>query len=255
MHHKALTAACLALAGLSSGLCAQGDSLDGLWGLCVSGDVSMRNTHDIAEYAAKDSAGLPDTYTYLDYSLRLRHHVGDSLYLGLEVDSLFKDARLSPADGVTDSFDWPAVYPGLLAGWTLYRGAASFVAVEASAGWVFLTDATYSRETAAGRTEGTFKGSGFGATAGLTGTWFVVPSLGLELMLGWRQANLEHIEAGLNNGGGIDTPRAGSPRVDYSGPVARLGLSINWGVNRLWTEWDEAAPQPAGPPATGPAAP
>jgi hypothetical protein len=74
------------------------------------------------------------------------------------------------------------------------------------------------------------------------GRWFVLPSVGLELQAGWRDAKISASVAQGSTGGS-------SPDVDFGGPFAKAGLTFLWGLRNPWGE--SAPPEaPAPPPSS-----
>jgi hypothetical protein len=218
--------------------------LKGHWSLDLGASIDNMATSDVLSLYPAGSQALPDYNTFVGYSLQARYHVSDALYLGAAFDILDKGYEISTPGGVTEDYAWNAMAPQALVGWSFYRAPSRFLAAQAGLGWLWLYNSTYSQQSPGGQLDGNYAGNGPALSGCLTGTWFLIPSVWLDLSLGYRWAMAEGISAGP----GVPTPSS----IDFSCPLIRLGLSINWGMADAWGNWGAEAPSIS--PALAPAA-
>jgi|GEM_PF-6737795 hypothetical protein len=221
--------------------------LAGHWSVDLGASIDNMGTSDVLSLYPAGSQALPNYNTFVGYSLQARYHLSDALYLGAAFDILDKGFEISTTTGAgtnTEDYAWNAMAPQALVGWSFYRAPGRFLAAQAGLGWLWLYNSTYTLNAPGGQVNGNYSGSGPALTACLTGTWFLIPSVGLDLSLGYRWAEALSVGAGP----GVPAPSS----IDFSCPLFRLGLSLNWGMADPWGTWGAEAPSPS--PALAPQA-
>jgi hypothetical protein len=211
--------------------------LEKTWGFTLDLDVNNPSNDDLLAHYPKASTSFPSSSTFMDYSIKGRYHFSNALYSGLELDSLHKTYELKIGNGFAkETFDWNALYPSILMGWSFFRGENSWLGVEASAGYITLYQSRYIYEGPT-PSKGKFEGSAFSGTLGLSGTWALLPAIGVDIMGGYRLARINNVQAPFDDGSGQKLNYDGSqPFIDFSGLIARVGLSFNWGMPDPWGE-------------------
>ena len=234
--------------------------LAGHWSVDLGASIDNMSTSDVLSLYPAGSQALPNYNTFVGYSLQARYHLSDALYVGAAFDTFDKGFEISTTTSAgtdTEDYAWNAMAPQALVGWSFYRAPGRFLAAQAGLGWLWLYNSTYTLNAPGGQVNGNYSGSGPALTACLTGTWFLIPSVGLDMSLGYRWAEALSVSAGP----GVPAPSS----IDFSCPLFRLGLSLNWGMADPWGTWGEEAPAvspalapqpdraPAGEPAAAPA--
>jgi hypothetical protein len=223
-----------------------------LYGL--SGSFSFDNylNKDILDFYAPDTTTLPEGSTFMGSSLRFRYHMNEWFYAGLGWDWMAKAFEIKSMSD-TVMYSWYGWNPHASLGLVFFRGANSFLSLEASAGRVLLHDSSLS-QTGLSNTQATFTGAATTGSIGVGGTWFLIPLLGAEIYGGYRMAKLDSssLDARTNDGAPINNVRAEKPFIDFSGPVVRLGLALYLGMPDPFADLGAlapAAPQSASPTA------
>jgi hypothetical protein len=228
----------IAAAHASAGASAEQDALlAGHWSLDLGASIDNMSTSDVLSLYPAGSQALPNYNTFVGYSLQARYHLSDALYLGAAFDTFDKGFEISTTTSAgtnTEDYAWNAMAPQALVGWSFYRAPGRFLAAQAGLGWLWLYNSTYTLSSPGGQVSGNYSGSGPALTACLTGTWFLIPSVGLDMSLGYRWAEALSVSAGP----GVPAPSS----IDFSCPLFRLGLSLNWGMADPWGTWGEEAP-------------
>jgi hypothetical protein len=214
--------------------------LKGLYGL--SGSVVFNNfsDRDILDFYAPGTTTLPDSSAFMGANLCLRYHVNDWFYACLGWDWLSKAFEISNASLSKETYEWDAFNPYAAVGFTFFKGANSFLDLEAGAGKVMLHDSSYTLIDPHTSTS-PFAGSASTFNFGLGGTWFLIPLLGVDFQAGYRLARLD--------ASAVDTPcknvSGNKPFIDFSGPLARVGLCLYLGMPDPFA--DMASPRPQVP--------
>lgn len=221
--------------------------LAGLWALDLGTDISFSRSDDIQAYYAPGSLSVPESQVNPGIFVSLRHHFLDQFYAGLGLSTLPKGYTLQiNGAGDTESYTWDALYVYALGGWVWHRGVNSYVYFQAETGPAFLYQAVYTR-SGTSPLKGSFEGGTIATAASLGGTWFIIPSVGLNLEAGYRRALISPVE--FRTGSGVVAPAYVKDfYVNGTGAYARAGLTFFWGVKNPWGEFAD----PPDPPATSP---
>jgi hypothetical protein len=206
-------------------------NLTGLYGLSLAADFNNFQNQDILGFYPPESTTLPAGSTFIGSSLRFRYHINNWVYAGLGIDWLAKAFELSVSSEITQTYNWNAWNPYASLGVSYFRGANSFLYLEAGAGRILLQDSTFF-ETGGENTRASFTGAANSVAVGTGGTWFLIPLLAAEIYGGFRWARLDasSMTAGFSEGSPLNNVKGEKPFLDFSGPVVRLGLSLYLGM-------------------------
>lgn len=221
--------------------------LSNLYGLSLAASFDNYMDKDILDFYQAGSTTLPDGSTFIGSSLRFRYHINEWFYAGAGWDWLSKAFEIQQSGTpITETYAWNAWNPYASLGLVFFRGANSFLCLEAGAGRVLLHDSSYTL-TGQGDSAGSFTGAATTASIGMGGTWFLIPLLGAEIYGGYRVARLDSsaMQAKFSNGDPLNNVRSESPFIDFSGPVIRLGLAIYLGMPDPFADLSAPVKSPA----------
>lgn len=218
-------------------------SLADLWALSMGADLGQMSSRDLTPVYGQN-LGLPETQIYPGFSISGRRHMSQYWFVGLGASSWPKGYSVQVDATTRDEYSLDSLYLRAELGLLLYRAARSFVYVQVEGGPAFLVQASFARsgtQTAKGEI------NAYGVASGLSlgALWLLMPSVGLDLQLGYRRAGLPD----SRYTGQSAPPALTAWSVDNSGIFARAGVCFFWGVPDPWGDSQEAPRPPEDPPS------
>ncbi len=218
--------------------------LAGLWALSVGGDFSYNPDFDLKNFYPAGGVIGPGPRVFNGIDLSLRWHFHEKFFAGLGVSTLSKiyDVQVG---GSKSSFAFDAVYTHLQLGWIWLERPTYYSYLQGEAGLATLNQATYLSSTGNPLDDGNLEGSGFATAFGVGGVLFLIPSVGVKLEGGYRNALITPVN--FVKSGSLQSPPSGSKDffVEDSGPYARLSLDFFWGVKNPWGTYGPSPEPPA----------